>query len=202
MSSMIMSTNILPLARFKATASEVLNGMKRDGRPVVITQNGEAAAVLVPPEEYDRLAYRAEFLASVERGYADSEAGRLIDSGDLAAELRTRYEKEAPAMKKFRVRWTERARLDLIDIGDYIALRNPAAAATFTDELIRRADALSDNPRIGRAVPEIAREDVRELLHGSYRIVYRIIDSEVHILTVFEGHKRLDAKGFTHSIPQ
>lgn len=93
MSFALLSTNILPLARFKATASEVLNGMKRDGRPVVITQNGEAAAVLVPPEEYDRLAYRAEFIAAVERGYADSEAGRLVDSADLAAETRARYGK-------------------------------------------------------------------------------------------------------------
>lgn len=85
--------------------------MKRDGRPVVITQNGEAAAVLVPPEEYDRLAYRAEFIAAVERGFADSDAGRLVDSADLATEAR--------------------ARIDLIDIGDYIAVRNPLAAAGY-----------------------------------------------------------------------
>lgn len=96
----------------------------------------------------------------------------------------------------FRVRWTERARQDLIGIGDYIALRNPVAAVSFTEELIRRAEALSEIPRMGRTVPEIAREDIRELLHGNYRIVYRIIESEIHVLTVFEGHKRLDSAAY------
>jgi prevent-host-death family protein len=91
MGSMLFATNILPLARFKATASEVLNGMKENGRPVVITQNGEAAAVLLPPAEYDRLAYRASFLEAVEEGYADSVAGRTIDQSVLAAEIAARY---------------------------------------------------------------------------------------------------------------
>lgn len=94
MGSMLLATNILPLARFKATASEVLNGMKADGRPVVITQNGEAAAVLVPPAEYDRLAYRSAFLESIEKGYTDSEAGRTVGQAELAAELTARYRVE------------------------------------------------------------------------------------------------------------
>lgn len=43
----------------------------------------------------------------------------------------------------------------------------------------------------GRKVPEIDRQDVREVFVRNYRIVYRILESEVHILTVFEGHKLL-----------
>jgi PHD/YefM family antitoxin component YafN of YafNO toxin-antitoxin module len=68
--------------------------MKADGRPVVITQNGEAAAVLVPPAEYDRLAYQSAFLESIEKGYADSEAGRTVGQAELAAELAARYRAE------------------------------------------------------------------------------------------------------------
>jgi len=86
-SSTLFATNILPLARFKASASEVLNGMKRDGRPVIITQNGEAAAVLLRPEEYDHLAYRSSFLSAIEKGYKDSEEGRTVGQAELAAEL-------------------------------------------------------------------------------------------------------------------
>lgn len=91
MSSRIIATSILPLSRFKARASEVLNIMNSDGRPVVITQNGEAAAVLLTPEEYDRLVYRASFIEAVEQGYADSEAGRAVDGAVVAADLRRRY---------------------------------------------------------------------------------------------------------------
>lgn len=92
---------------------------------------------------------------------------------------------------RFRVRWTERARIDLIDIGDYIAVRNPLAAAAFTEELIRRTEVLPENALIGRIAAEMGRDDIHEILYGNYRIVFRIKDVEIHILTVFEGHKRL-----------
>lgn len=88
----LSATNILSLAAFKAHASEIINGMKADNRPIVITQNGNAAAVLLSPEEYDTLVERAEFLRAVDRGLEDSKAGRLIDHDDLAAELASRYQ--------------------------------------------------------------------------------------------------------------
>jgi len=91
MATSILAANIFPLAQFKARASEVINGMKSDNNPVVITQNGVAAAVLLPPEEYDRLVERSEFIRAIEAGLADSNAGRLHSQGDLAAELRARY---------------------------------------------------------------------------------------------------------------
>jgi prevent-host-death family protein len=91
MATSISAANIFPLAQFKARASEVLNGMKVDNKPVVITQNGVAAAVLLPPEEYDRLVERSEFIRAVEAGLADSTAGRTRSHADMAAELRERY---------------------------------------------------------------------------------------------------------------
>jgi toxin ParE1/3/4 len=45
--------------------------------------------------------------------------------------------------------------------------------------------------QIGRMVPEIARPEIRELIHRKYRIVYRVKESGVEILTVFEGHRLL-----------
>ena len=46
-------------------------------------------------------------------------------------------------------------------------------------------------PRMGRVVPEIARDDVREVFQRTYRIVYRVVDDGIVVLTVFEGHRRL-----------
>ena len=40
-------------------------------------------------------------------------------------------------------------------------------------------------------MPEFARSDVREVFVRSYRIVYRVVDADIVILTVFEGHKLL-----------
>jgi plasmid stabilization system protein ParE len=93
------------------------------------------------------------------------------------------------------VLWTHAARQDLVDIGDYIALRSPEAAARFVAELLDRTKVLRTAPFAGRIVPELGREDIRELIHGIYRIVYRRTSGAVQILTVFEGHRLFDADG-------
>jgi hypothetical protein len=46
-------------------------------------------------------------------------------------------------------------------------------------------------PLAGRVVPELQRDDIRELLLRTYRIVYRLRPAEIHVLTVFEGHRLL-----------
>jgi plasmid stabilization system protein ParE len=42
---------------------------------------------------------------------------------------------------------------------------------------------------MGRVVPEIANPDIRELIFKKYRIVYRLNENCIEILTVFEGHR-------------
>jgi toxin ParE1/3/4 len=44
-------------------------------------------------------------------------------------------------------------------------------------------------PYSGRKVPELDRDDIREVLPGNYRIVYRIYPKFIDVLTVFEGHR-------------
>ena len=46
-------------------------------------------------------------------------------------------------------------------------------------------------PLMGRKVPEIGREDVREVIMGGYRLVYRVRVDAIEILTVFDGHRLL-----------
>ena len=82
-----VAEDIVPLAKFKARASEVFRQLRREQRPVVITQNGKPAGVLVSPEEFDRLQEHDRFLEAVREGLADSEQGRLTDDEELTAEL-------------------------------------------------------------------------------------------------------------------
>lgn len=93
--------------------------------------------------------------------------------------------------KPRRLQWSARARRDLLDIGDYIARDDPAAAQRFVDALIEKAEIAGRMPSSGRVVPEIGRDDVRELIHGRYRIVYQIEAATVEILTVFHGAQQL-----------
>jgi toxin ParE1/3/4 len=90
-----------------------------------------------------------------------------------------------------RVRWTQRAAQDLQDIGDFIARDQPAAARRWVARLRDRARKATSAPKAGRKVPELDREDVREVFLGSYRIIYRIYPDFMDILMVFEGHRLL-----------
>jgi PHD/YefM family antitoxin component YafN of YafNO toxin-antitoxin module len=65
----------------------VVRGLRQRGRPVVITQNGKPAAVLLSPEEFDALAHHAGFMDAVQRGLADARAGRLLSDEELGHEL-------------------------------------------------------------------------------------------------------------------
>jgi prevent-host-death family protein len=56
-------------------------------RPIVVTQNGRPAAVLITPDDFDRLRELDQFLDAVHEGLADSEAGRVIDDASLTVEL-------------------------------------------------------------------------------------------------------------------
>ena len=55
-------------------------------------------------------------------------------------------------------------------------------------------EGLKDNPRSGRMVPELGDESIREVIHGNYRIVYRLRHDLVEVATVFHGARlfRLD----------
>ncbi len=90
-----------------------------------------------------------------------------------------------------RLRWSLRAKRDLISIGRFIARDHPAAARAFVAKLQARARRAAKFPRSGRVVPELRREDVREVIEGNYRIVYRVTKASVEVLTVFEGHHLL-----------
>lgn len=82
-----VADDIIPLARFKAQASQVFKRLHEEQRPVVITQNGKPAAVLITPEEFDQVQEHQRFLDAVRSGLDDVEAGRVIGDEDLDAEL-------------------------------------------------------------------------------------------------------------------
>ncbi len=89
----------------------------------------------------------------------------------------------------YTLRWTARAQADLEAIDDYISADKPSAAAEWIEKLMMRAHEASLSPMAGRVVPELGVSDIREVLVRAYRIVYRIRGSEIHVLTVFEGHR-------------
>lgn len=89
--------------------------------------------------------------------------------------------------------WTARAVRDLRDIEAYIGADNPAAAARWIARLIAAAEAAARSPLAGRVVPEREEDGVREVFVRNYRVVYRVRESSILVLTVFEGHRLFPA---------
>ena len=87
--------------------------------------------------------------------------------------------------------WTEESSVRLQEIEDFISRDNPEIATEFTDKLISIAETIPNNPERGRIVPELAIEQIREILYKGYRIVYFRREKSIEVLTVFEGHQLL-----------
>lgn len=85
-----ISNDIVPVAEFKVQISKYLNNIKSTGRPMVITQNGKPAGVLLSPDDFDELVYQKSLIESISRGLSDIEKGNIFTTVELRAELEKR----------------------------------------------------------------------------------------------------------------
>ena len=91
-----------------------------------------------------------------------------------------------------RINWTDQALVDLDEICEFIARDAPRYAQLFADRLFESVERLKEFPNSGRVVPEMGIENIREIIFGNYRIIYRVKFDEVEILTVFHASRLLD----------
>jgi toxin ParE1/3/4 len=91
-----------------------------------------------------------------------------------------------------RVVWSPVAIDRAAEAAAYIAKDNPAAARRWVDHLFAAVATLSRLPERGRRVPDLPRADLRELLAGNYRMVYRIEARRIAVLTVRHLRRRFD----------
>ena len=89
------------------------------------------------------------------------------------------------------ITWTDGAIDDLNQVYQYIAYDSPQQAQSFVNQIYTKVQTLKKFPRIGRIAPEIHNEFVREIIYHDYRIVYRLPDGTLEIITVMHGSKRL-----------
>ena len=92
------------------------------------------------------------------------------------------------------VRWTPQAADDLDAIAEFIARDSAHFAGLFVANILQTVDQLADFPESGRAVPEIGERTIRELVVGSYRIIYRLRPEAAEILTIHHGARLLDPR--------
>jgi toxin ParE1/3/4 len=88
------------------------------------------------------------------------------------------------------VRFTHRARQDLLDIWLYIAPQNPVAADRVFDRIEESCQLLKEHPELGRARPEIA-GDARALVIDRWLALYRLIEHGVQVVRIIDGSRDL-----------
>jgi toxin ParE1/3/4 len=94
------------------------------------------------------------------------------------------------------VSWTTVAVEDLASIGEWIGRDSPEIAVAFTDRIIAATRQLGQFPLSGRVVPEKREDAIREILVGSYRIIYAASMAEVEILAIVHGARLLTSEDF------
>jgi len=90
--------------------------------------------------------------------------------------------------------WAPQAIEDVEAIRAYVARDSSHYADLVVERIVAAVTRLESQPLSGRVVPEVGDQALREVIHGSYRIVYRLKPNVAEIVTVFHGARvfRLD----------
>jgi antitoxin YefM len=94
MKTISVTNDIVPIAEFKAGISRCFRNLQSTGHPLIITQNGKPAGVLLSPKDYDELVYRKSFADSVDRGISDVDKKRDHHSSENKSALTGRRNKK------------------------------------------------------------------------------------------------------------
>jgi toxin ParE1/3/4 len=87
--------------------------------------------------------------------------------------------------------WSPLAVDRVSEIAGYIAQDNPVAAESWINTVFRKVEDLKAFPESGRIVPETDNKTIRELIYGNYRIIYRLEEKRLSVLTVRHGKQVL-----------
>jgi toxin ParE1/3/4 len=85
--------------------------------------------------------------------------------------------------------WSIPARDDLKEIHDYIARDSKRYALRVTQDMRNKVKTLLEFPRLGKSVPEIGEEDVREINLYSYRIIYEVMPNIIYVHNIIHMHR-------------
>jgi prevent-host-death family protein len=88
--TMRYSSQVKPISYLKANAAEVLTKLAENREPLVITQNGEAKAVLLDLASFEETQETLALLKGLALGQQDVDAGRVKPVADVVARLRSK----------------------------------------------------------------------------------------------------------------
>jgi len=90
-----------------------------------------------------------------------------------------------------KITWSAQARRDLRAIREFIARDSKHYARLQIERLIDRVEHTADMPSKGHPVHEFLESSLREVHEGGYRIIYRIQDEELQVVTIVHMKQRI-----------
>ena len=97
--------------------------------------------------------------------------------------------------QEYQVSWATVAQRDLKQIIDYIAIDNPGNASRILKRIRQKVSDLYAMPDRGRIVPELKEQGIhtyRELIIAPWRVIYRISDTTVFVLSVIDSRRNVE----------
>ncbi len=96
---------------------------------------------------------------------------------------------------KYKVYWTKGAVTDLEEIVEYISKDKVSAAKSIYKKIKQKCKPLNISPERYRRVPELldaGLKNYREIIFSPYRIVYKLSDNKIYIITVIDGRREFE----------
>ncbi len=88
-----LDKDIQPLSEFRANAASMIEKIKTEHRPLVITQHGKSSAVLLDVGDYEQMIDTIELLREINQARQEIEDGKGIEHGEVMNSLKDRLEK-------------------------------------------------------------------------------------------------------------
>lgn len=90
---MDIKNDIKPISYIKTHAADMLKRVNETHNPMIITQNGEAKAVLLDTETYQQMTRSIGILKILATGEREIEQNKLVDNEDIFEQLRVKLSK-------------------------------------------------------------------------------------------------------------
>ena len=86
-----LDRDVKPVSEFRANAAELIEQVRTNRRPLVLTQRGHSAAVVLDVEDFEGMVEELELLRDVRTAVEQVESGRVLSNRAAKAELRRRF---------------------------------------------------------------------------------------------------------------
>ena len=169
----------------KRQATRIIEDLRADRDPVMITEHGKPAAYLVDVETFEAKEKRMLLLEGLARGEKAFSEGRILNH---------RSEKENVEMAE--VIWAEPALNALDEIADHIALNDYDAASRLVSKVFEKVELLEENHSLGNISKDLKHTPYRRLVIKPVYVYYRSEGENIVIIFVDRNERDFNIARF------